>query len=259
MSLTSAGKTSTPTTSTTSKPKILIRPARFRDAFRIGEISATTYYDTPLFNYLTPYARTNYGAFMTGNKLRSFNRMLNPRNLAFVAVEETNPDLAIGYAIFTRLGDDEGAKRQIASRKTWWLTLLAWMWSYIMPLIVKLYTGKADSPENLAEFNRIAEVEEKKYFGNYPERANRWYAQSVVVSKPFQGRKIGKAFMAEVIKRAQAEGVCVSLESSPKGEMLYRSVGFELISPFMPLQGWEGVEQEGGGIMIWKPEGWKYN
>jgi ribosomal protein S18 acetylase RimI-like enzyme len=196
------------------------------------------------------------------SQLRAISKFLNPRNNTFVAVEETNPGYAVGYAVFTRLGDDEGAKRQIASRKTWWLTLFAWMWSYIMPLIMKLYAEKAENPEHSAELARSGE-KNKEYFGEkYPERANRWHAQSVVLTRPFHGRKIGKAMMVEGLKTAQAEGLCMGLEASAEGEMMYRSLGFELLARFRPLKGMaEGDEQQGraGGIMIWKPEGWKYD
>jgi ribosomal protein S18 acetylase RimI-like enzyme len=263
MSLTAAGKTSTQTAiSDNTKPKVIIREARLRDAWQIGYLSATTYLGTDLFKYLTPKAEEHFNAYLLNNRIRAINRVLNNRNITFVAVEETNPSHAVGYTILTRLGDDEGAQRQIASRKTWWLTLMAWIWSYLMPLITKLYAGKADDPENIAEFSRVADLEEKKHFGSFPERANRWYVQSCVVSKEFQGRKIGKALMGEVTKRAQAEGVCVGLEASAQGEMMYRSVGFELISRFQPLKGMDyGAEQDGeaGGIMIWKPVGWKYD
>ena len=182
--------------------------------------------------------------------------MLNPRSLAIVAVEETNPDVIVGYVQIVRLGEDEGAQRQIASRKTWWLTLLAWVYSWIMPLFVRFYTSRSDSPTAVQAFIDSGGFEQEASFASHPKRKNRWHAESVVVSREFQGRKIGKMLMGEVIKKAQAEGVIVGLEASYEGEFLYRSVGFDLVSRFPILKGMEfGPEGNMGGFMMWKPEG----
>ncbi len=59
--------------------------------------------------------------------------------------------------------------------------------------------------------------------------------------------------MGEVTRRAQEEGVPVGLESSAAGELLYRSVGFELLGRFEKGD----FEQGKGGVMMYKPKSWK--
>jgi ribosomal protein S18 acetylase RimI-like enzyme len=88
------------------------------------------------------------------------------------------------------------------------------------------------------------------------ERVNRWHAQSVVVLPEWQRRGIGKRLMAEVLRRAERDGVMVGLESSVKGEGLYRKLGFELLGRFTTeADALEGADK--GGVMAWYPEGWK--
>jgi len=59
--------------------------------------------------------------------------------------------------------------------------------------------------------------------------------------------------MLEGLKRAQKERVLMGLTASVEGEHLYRKVGFELLGPFTHRV--PGDDSEGGGIMIWYPEG----
>ncbi len=94
-------------------------------------------------------------------------------------------------------------------------------------------------------------MEVKVHWEGRKDRENRWHAQSVVVRKEFQGRKAGKRLMAEVIGRAENENVVVGLESSANGEMMYRSVEFELLGRF---QGGNGFEGDSGGVMLYTPK-----
>jgi ribosomal protein S18 acetylase RimI-like enzyme len=99
-------------------------------------------------------------------------------------------------------------------------------------------------------------VDEGRFWEGREERVNRWHAQSVVVLPEWQGRGIGKRLMAEVLRRAERDGVMVGLESSPKGEGLYRKLGFELLGRFTnEVDALEGCDK--GGVMAWYPKGWK--
>ena len=256
MSLTTAGKTTTTATTTASKPKIIVRQAHLYEAFQIGKVAAATYLGSALTRFLSPRADEQYGPYQAGFQARALRRMLNPRNFSVVAVEETNPNVIVAYAQFVRVGEDEGSQRQIASRKTWWLTFFAWVYSWIMPLFMRVYGGRSDSPAAAQVFINSGGFEQEASFASHPKRKNRWHAESVVVLREFQGRKIGKMLMGEVTKKAQAEGVVIALEASSEGEFLYRSVGFEMVSRFPILEGMEyGPEGNMGGFMMWKPEG----
>jgi ribosomal protein S18 acetylase RimI-like enzyme len=99
-------------------------------------------------------------------------------------------------------------------------------------------------------------LDNEKHWKSREERASRWHAQSVVVLPEWQGKGIGKALMAEVMKKAQRDGVIVGLEASVKGEGLYIRLGFELLGRFSE----DGDLLEGGGkggFMAWYPEGYK--
>lgn len=257
MSLTINGKTTTKAEpSSTSKSPIIIRQARLWEGYRIGEIAAKTYYDTPLIHFLAPYREKYPADYIRAFSERSQARLFNPRFLSFVACEASNPSYAIGYAQFLRLGDDEGAKKHLASRKSLWLWALSWLfWAYCKVLQLTVGDRSAD-PRARAEFRSLVASDDEKYWNGVPERKNRWHAGSVVVGTEFQGRGAGKLLMAEFIRRAESEGVCVGLEASGPGEHLYRSVGFRLLGRFSERS--QVIDRGShGGIMMWSPSSWE--
>lgn len=255
MSLTSAGQSSTSTTKSTTQPKVLIRPGRISDFLVIGRIAAYTYQDTDLTTYLSPRSREHYNAYKRGFQERALQRLLSPRNQTFAAYEESNPDVVIGYAQFVRLGDDEGAKRQIERRKKFWMAPALWLWNLILPILYWVDRNTCDDYEHVVEFLSVSGEETGEHFERYSKRRNRWHAQSVVVLPEFQGRGIGKRLMGEVISRAEEENVPIGIEASAEGEIMYRRVGFKLVSRFRPLKGMRGDGSK-GGIFMWKPSGW---
>jgi ribosomal protein S18 acetylase RimI-like enzyme len=102
------------------------------------------------------------------------------------------------------------------------MSALSWIfWTYCK--ILELVVGyQSADPKAVAESLSSITVDYEQYWKSFPERKNRWHAESVVIGTEFQGRGIGKLLMAEVIKRAESEGVCVGLEASAPGEYLYR-------------------------------------
>jgi GNAT superfamily N-acetyltransferase len=256
MSLRINGKTTAKhqTSSSNAKSQIIIRQAHIWEAYRIGEIAAKTYFNTPLTKFLSPYRHKYPTHFVRGFKQRYQANLLNPRNLTFVACEASNPSYPIGYAQFLRIGNDEGAKKQIASRWSIGLLFLSWIFWLYCKVQAWLIPDKSVDPKALADFSEWEEAENEKHWNHVPERQNRWYAQSVVVETEFQGRGIGKLLMMEIIKKAEEEGVCVGLEASAPGEHMYRSVGFKLLGPFSELN---MAIEKGGGIMMWSPSSWE--
>lgn len=253
MSLTTAGKNaSSSTTSTTVKSPILIRPARFSDVSRMGWIASVTYNNTPLTELLTPHRDKYWDDYVRGYRQRVRTRMLSPRSAAYVAVEASNPSVVIGYVQYMRFGEDEGAKRQIASRWSLWLWFLGWWFFFYL----KVYNwavgaGKCESPEGVAKFLRLVAKEGNEHWTSHPSRVNRWHTQSCVVLKEFHRRGVGRLLITEGIKKAEADRVCLGLEASKEGELLYRSVGFKLIARFSMVLAEE--ERDTGGIMIYTP------
>jgi GNAT superfamily N-acetyltransferase len=188
--------------------------------------------------------------------------MLNPRNLTFLAVHPRvwngkfwEPEEVVGEAQFIRLGDDEGAKKQIASRKSVWHWVLSWIvWALVKLWTVLLGGNKSVDPANDKIFSQsVAEHEEKHWSEvEFPERKNRWLAQSVVVAPEYHRKGIGRKLMAEVIKRAEDEGVPIGLHASPRGEPLYRSLGFDLLARFDLVIAEH--EKDRGGVFLWTPK-----
>lgn len=236
------------------KSNITIRQATLHDHKEIGRIASITYLDTALTRFLSPHAGKYYSHYERGFAQRAMKRMLDPRNLTFVAVDEASGK-PIGQIQLERLGDDAGAQAQIRSRKSVWLWLLKWaffVWCVVLDFVVG--GCKSDDPEALRLFAKWGDRDEEKYWTSHEERRNRWHVQSFVVRREHQGQGIGKRLLAEVIERADKENVVVGLESSTEGEPVYRRVGFELLGRFD--QG-DFMKDEGGGVMMRSPKGQK--
>ncbi|CZR55150.1 uncharacterized protein PAC_05036 [Phialocephala subalpina] len=237
-----------------SQEELIIRPARLWEGGEIGRIAVATYKDTPLSQFVAPHRFQYWADWERGFIQRAQKRMLDPRNVSFVVCTKSNPDLAVGYAQFVRLGDDEGAKKQIESHsrlqrvRLWFFRLGYGAWCWLTSVMIG---DRSQDPKAIALFDGWTTEEGKVHWDAWPERQNRWHVQSCVIRQEFQGRKAGKALMAEVIKRAEAESVVVGLEASKKGEPMYRSVGFGLLARFTG-----GAEFEGraGGVMMYTPK-----
>jgi GNAT superfamily N-acetyltransferase len=242
-------------TISTSTEELIIRKARLWDGAELGRIAAATYMNTPLSGFVAPKRYQYPEDWERGFMQRAQKRLFEPRNLSFVVVTKSNPDLPVGYAQFIRFGDDEGARKQIESHsrlkrimlKVLAIVFTAWHW------IVNFWAGgdKSEDKKAVATFARWGREEWKTHWDSWPERKNRWHAQSVVIREEFQGRKAGKRLMAEIIGRAEAENVVVGLESSKMGELMYRSVGFEILARF---SGGDELEERAGGVMMYTPK-----
>jgi ribosomal protein S18 acetylase RimI-like enzyme len=241
---------------TQEKPHITIRTATLSDHIHIGRIASETYYSTPLTRFLSPHAEKHYSHYVQGFTQRALKRMLSPRNLTFVAVDDAL-GIPIGHLQSERLGSDEHAQKQIRSRRyfglLWVLNMLFTAWCLLVDLMVG--EDKSSDPEALRLFLKWGEEQNAEYWEK-DGRRERWHVQSCVVRTEYQGMGIGKRLMREVLKRAQGEGVVVGLEASEEGEWMYRSVGFKLLGRFEQGE-YEEVLGRGWGIMMWTPEGWE--
>ena len=198
---------------------------------------------------------------MRGTLQRSLVRLLEPRNINILATipgqRNGETEEVAALIVMRRLGDDEGAKRQIASKSSIWLWLATWMLWFVTKLWnVVLDGNKSASKEGLDILNQAVKEHQELYWDpvKFPERQCRWHTLSVAVSPAHQGKGIGKMLINEVIKRAEEERICVGLEANINGEPLYRKVGFELLGRFNLVLAEE--ERDRGGVMLWRPKGW---
>jgi ribosomal protein S18 acetylase RimI-like enzyme len=115
-----------------------------------------------------------------------------------------------------------------------------------------LWPDRSTDHDAARQFDESAKRDSEKYWGSDEMRAkygNRWHVRGLVVSSSHQRRGVGQALMAEVLQRAQQEGVVVGLEASGDGEKLYRLLGFEMRGPFSMIIG-----PPVGGFMMWTPK-----
>ncbi|KAM5364634.1 hypothetical protein ACJZ2D_011415 [Fusarium nematophilum] len=234
-----------------------LRPARLSDIPTMAIHNTHCYWNSPIHHHFIAPRAEEHPEDMTrafSQKLR--RRLLTPNNVTLVACLSSDPSVLVGFSQFTRLGNDAGAKQVARSKGPWtriWIHILAWyFWLY-------------DTVDNFIWKDRVTDFtnqqiveawftkDNKRYWEAHPERSNRWHANSVVVAPEWQGNGIGKMLMAEVLTWAQNEMVVVGLTSSPHGEHLYKKLGFEMLGDFYMRVG----DEEGGGIMIWYPEGWE--
>jgi hypothetical protein len=129
-------KSPTPTTNRA----IVIRPGNLNDTPKMGLIAATTYSNTPLESFLSPHRHLYPTDHIRTHSQKILARFLNPRNLSFLACPTSSPSTPIAHIQLIRLGSDPGAKLQISSRQSLWLTVLCWYYhvaflimNYIFP------------------------------------------------------------------------------------------------------------------------------
>lgn len=235
-----------------NKEPVFIRRATILDGMRIGQVAAETYLNAPFSQFRAPHRFKYPKHWERGFVQRATKRLLKPRGLTFVACLESDPNKLIACAQFVRLGDDGGAQAQIESfslLKRILMAVLLMLYSLWCTLVDWVAGGdKSADPKAVKQFGEWVSEDEENHWDSHPERRNRWHAQSVTVREEFQGRGIGKLLMAEVMKRAEEDNVVVGLESSVKGEMLYRKVGFELLARFREAS--QTIEGIGGGFMM---------
>jgi len=239
------------TTVVKSTEPFFIRRATIFEAGEIGRIAAQTYCPTPFSQVMAPHRYKHPVHWERGFIQRAQKRLLDPRNLTYVVCTVAKPGTPVGLAQFVRLGNDAGAQAHINSSSLVWRIVL-WVlavlyagWCIVLGWIVG--GDKSADPDAVRTFGEWVVNDHKIHWDTHPERENRWHAQSVVVREEFMGRGAGKLLMAEVIKRAEKENVVVGLESSMRGERLYRRVGFELLARFSSEY---DFEERAGGVMM---------
>lgn len=234
--------------------KFALRPLTLADVPPLALHSAEAYWGGPVNQFIAPHAAEFRSDFVRNFRQSIRKRLYNPRCVSLVAYETSDPKFPVGYAQFTRLGNDEGAKA-LLSKHSLWDRLLFFIFGWIFFVYDKvensIWPDRSSDPEAAKAFFASVEGDQETYWNSHPERSNRWYVASVVISPVYQGKGIGRMLVTEAVNRAQQERVIMGLSASPAGEQLYRKLGFELLGEFTMRIGGE----EGGGIMIRYPEG----
>lgn len=230
----------------------VIRHAEWRDLPDMAHVAAKGNEGSPLTKFLSPLMEKYPDDAYQGWYQRMIIRWLNPQNLCFVACPSSSPEAVVGEIVLARFGDDKGAKQQIASRKTMWLTSLLWYYKLKFQILNYFWPDRALDPVALKKFLSWVEIDEKEHWSTDPQRKNRWHVVSCAVHPDWQRKGIGMKMMEEVIWRAQKEGVIIGLEATSEGEQLYRKCGFEILSKFTMELG-TLMDPSKGGIMIWRP------
>ncbi|KAE8372130.1 acyl-CoA N-acyltransferase [Aspergillus bertholletiae] len=233
---------------------IQIRRMQPPDITYMAGLASTAYFHTPLSQFLSPHRHTYPDDFRRGFVQRIRARYYNPRCVGFVAVEASNPAVPVGYAMFSRLGNDTAARKLVAAQSSIWNTLQRWYVTVSIWVENLLWPDRSMDRAACRTFENATEADSMRFWDSEDMKklyGERWHAQSVVVSGDFRRRGIGKKLMGEVLQRAQAEGVVVGLEASEDGGKLYRSLGFELRGQFSLV-----LEEYGAsGVMMWRPTG----
>ena len=231
----------------------IIRPMTFADAYQSAFVASRAYHDTKFTEFLSPHRRQYPADYIRGFQQRITSRLLSPNNRSWVAVAEDEPNVPVAYMQCERLGDDEGAKQVINERKSVWLSMKKFLYDTWVTISNKIWPDRSTmDAADLAIFFKSQDGEEDKHWKSHPERANRWYCRSMVVSQEWQRRGIGRVLMNKLVALADEQNVPIQLEASPEGEWLYRSVGFELLDRFMIAFG--EAEKNQGGVMIYNPK-----
>ncbi|KAE8441187.1 hypothetical protein EG329_005787 [Mollisiaceae sp. DMI_Dod_QoI] len=234
--------------------KFIIRPLQFSDIGTLAILTANAWDGTPINQFLVPRA-----GLYRDDSIRTFRqgiwgRAVDKRCLSLVACSTSNPLTPIAYAHFNRIGDDDGARQFVQSigiRRRLLLLFLSWItWAYFSAENWLWPDRSCDKDAGKLFMESIA-LDKKRYWESHPERGSRWHAQNIIVSPQWQRQGVGKLLLSEGISRAQEQHVIMGLSASPAGEKLYRKMGFQMLGDFTYHLGGE----EGGGIMIWYPEG----
>ncbi|KAG0648669.1 hypothetical protein D0Z07_4627 [Hyphodiscus hymeniophilus] len=246
----------------TAKPprqKFVLRPAHISDFPIMAVHSKEAYWLSPVARYLFPGAEAHPEDVVRLMIQGIEKRFVAADSLSLVAcvpAQEGRSEKVVGWGQFSRKGSDIGARNFVKS-KGWtvrielWL-LSWWFWTYSL-VTNAIWPDRITDRQATKSFDEWGRVDDEKYWTSHPERHDRWHAQAVIVSPEFQGKGIGRLLMGHVIEKAEQEMVPIGLTASPHGEKLYEKLGFQKLGDFSQRV----ADHEGGGIMIWYPDGFQ--
>jgi ribosomal protein S18 acetylase RimI-like enzyme len=240
---------------TTANQQFIIRNIRLSDIPTLAIHNTEAFWENPVTKLINPRKDLHPDDVIRGYRESIRRLTFNPRNIGFVVCLASDPTTPLGFAHFKRLGNDRSALDFIRSRGAWTrlsfflLSYFFWVYDSVVNYIQPNRAINKEAGKVFGEWNKD---DNERYWKPYPERSSRWQALGIVVSPKWQGKGIGRMLVTEGLKQAQKDDLIMGLGSSPEGMHLYKKLGFKLLGDFTHRIG----DDEGGGIMIWYPQGY---
>jgi hypothetical protein len=95
-------------------------------------------------------------------------RWADPRTVSVVPCPASSPEKVVGHAHFSRVGNNEGARLQIASRKTAWLSVLAWHYTIKFKVVNYIWPDRSVDPEAEKQFEAWNRIDKRNALGSFP-------------------------------------------------------------------------------------------
>jgi GNAT superfamily N-acetyltransferase len=247
------------TTAKQPKQRFILRDAHLSDLAIMALYSKEAYWLSPINNFLAPKAEEHPEDLVRIMLQGIQKRFVAANSLSIVACvpgQAGQREKIVGYGQFSRKGCDRGAKEFIGS-KGWSVRIALWglsWWFWLSYLVSsRIWPDRISDMAAVKVFTESNRTDDEKYWTSHPERHARWHAGSLVVSPEYQNKGIGRLLMGYVMEKAEREGVPMGLTASPHGEKLYSKLGFQRLGDY----GMRVANDEGGGIMIWYPQGYE--
>ena len=225
-----------------------IRLATAHDIPETATIAASAFANDELHEWMYPH-RTAYPAHFRAAFLRRYQpRFWSPDFFFYVAETDAGDEdwsgaaEVAGFAVWSRRGNSEVAKRRRKSQASWRATI-----EVALLRIEEWYTDtiKGDKSldySNSAQFRAAVSVD-------FEDVDEMWKLNSLATEPRFQHRGVGGMLITWGQEQARRENVCIGLTASVVGQGVYRKKGFRMYG-VLPWPGFIDLP-----MMVWEPEG----
>ena len=225
-----------------------IRLATAHDVPATASLSVSAFANDELFEWMCPH-RTVYPTHFRAHFLLRYQARFWSSDFVFYVAETDKCDddwsgaaEVVGYAIWSRRGNSEVAKRRRQSRDGWRATI------EVALLRIEMWysdTIKADKSLDYSKRDQLSAATSV----DFEDVDEMWKLNNLAVDPRFQHRGVGGMLIAWGQEQARTENVCVGLTASVVGQGVYRKKGFRMYGE-LPWPGFIDVP-----MMIWEPEG----
>ena len=225
-----------------------IRLATAHDVPATASLSVSAFANDELFEWMSPHRAAYPTHFRAQFLLRYQTRFWSSDYVFYVAeTDEGDKDWSgaaevVGYAIWSRRGNSETAKRWRQSQESWRATI-----EVALLRIEEWYldTIKADKSLDYSKRDQLRTAPST----DFEDVDEMWKLNNLATDPRFQHRGVGGMLIAWGQEQARRENVCVGLTASIVGQGVYRKKGFRMYG-VLPWPGFIDVP-----MMIWEPEG----
>ena len=227
-----------------------IRLATAHDVSETATLSVSAFADDELLEWMNPQRAAYPAHYRAAFLLRYQERFWSPNFVFYVAeTDEGDEDWSgaaevVGYAIWSRRGNSEVAKRWRRSQYSWRATV-----EVALLQIEEWYsdTIKADKSLDYSKREKFRAAAST----DFEDVDEMWKLNNLATDPRFQHRGVAGMLIAWGQEQARRENVCVGLTASKVGQGVYRKKGFRMYGE-LPWPGFIDVP-----LMIWEPEGKK--